>query len=156
MCDIIDSPNIFPIRHILVPYDESSYAIHALRTGLELAKKNRAHLTILSVKYNDLLGSSFITMTSSHSKIEQDRIKKFNEDFNKLDRYVKKMNIVMEYKILFSTSASESILSYAVSNNVDLIVMGSRGRGHIPLNMRVGSVSINVLLNAKCPVMIIK
>ena len=156
MSDIVDSPNIFPVRHILVPYDESSYAIHALRTGLELAKKNQSHLTVLSIKYNDLLGSSFITMTSDHSKIEQDRIKKFNENFNLLDKYAKKLNIVMEYKIIFSTSASESILSYASSNDVDLIVMGSRGRGHISLNMRVGSVSVNVILNSKCPVMVVK
>jgi len=95
-------------------------------------------------------------MTSDNSKIEQDRIKKFNENFNLLDKYAKKLNIVMEYKIVFSTSASESILSYASSNDVDLIVMGSRGRGHISLNMRVGSVSVNVILNSKCPVMVVK
>lgn len=47
------------------------------------------------------------------------------------------------------------ILDYANTNNVDLILMGSRGLGVVK-GVLLGSVSQYVIEQAKCPVMVVK
>ena len=54
-----------------------------------------------------------------------------------------------------SSSTSAAILNYAEQNNIDLIVMGTRGRSEFK-KMLLGSTALGVLTYAHCPVMIVK
>ena len=47
------------------------------------------------------------------------------------------------------------VLDFAESNNIDLIIMGSRGLGVVK-GVLLGSVSQYVVEQAKCPVMVVK
>lgn len=57
--------------------------------------------------------------------------------------------------IIQNGSPANTILDYADENGIDLIIMGSRGLGAIR-EFFLGSVSHNVVQNAKVPVLIVK
>ena len=59
-----------------------------------------------------------------------------------------------EKRVIFG-DPSHIICEEALSENVDLIVMGSRGRNPVQ-GMLLGSVSARVLSFARCPVLIVK
>ncbi|MMZ71849.1 Stress response protein NhaX [compost metagenome] len=56
---------------------------------------------------------------------------------------------------MFQGSPAEVILSYVKKHDNDVIVIGSRGLGTIR-EFVLGSVSHNVVQNAKIPVLVIK
>ena len=51
--------------------------------------------------------------------------------------------------IISSKNIAESIISFASTNKIDLVVMGTRGKG-MPKEMMLGRVSTDVALNAHC------
>ncbi|WP_282937928.1 universal stress protein [Paenibacillus sp. RC67] len=57
--------------------------------------------------------------------------------------------------VIQNGSPANTILDYADENGIDLIIMGSRGLGAIR-EFFLGSVSHNVVQNAKVPVLIVK
>ena len=63
--------------------------------------------------------------------------------------------MTLESEIIESKNTVKSILSFAESKNIDLIVMGSSGRGGFD-KMLLGSVSNGVMQKAKCSVLIVK
>jgi nucleotide-binding universal stress UspA family protein len=50
---------------------------------------------------------------------------------------------------------SAEVLDYVQKNNVDLVVMGTHGRGAIGKAL-LGSVADNVIRQAECPVMVVR
>lgn len=52
-------------------------------------------------------------------------------------------------------SASSEIVGYAEKESVDLIVMGTRGRGKMK-KMLLGSTASGVVMNASCTVMVVR
>ena len=54
-----------------------------------------------------------------------------------------------------SSSTRAAIVTYAEQNNIDIIVMGTRGRSGFK-KMLLGSTALGVLTYAHCPVMIVK
>jgi len=67
----------------------------------------------------------------------------------------KKNSIILDSKIIESNNTVKSLISYTKSKNIDLIVMGSSGRGGFD-KILLGSVSNVVMQKVKCPVLIIK
>ena len=53
------------------------------------------------------------------------------------------------------TSISGTIVIYAESENIDLIVMGSKGLSGIK-NMLLGSVAQEVVSHSHCPVLVVR
>jgi len=53
------------------------------------------------------------------------------------------------------TSVVPAIVDYAEKNNVDLIVVGTRGRSGLK-KLLLGSVASGVVTYASCPVMVVK
>ncbi len=54
-----------------------------------------------------------------------------------------------------SVSPADQIVDYAEKNDVDLIVMGTHGRGGLE-KMWLGSVTEKVLRKAHCPVLVVR
>ena len=66
------------------------------------------------------------------------------------------INAVLSDAILDSvTKAGNVILDFAETNDIDLIVMGSRGLGVVK-GVLLGSVSQYVVEQSKCPVLVVK
>ena len=72
----------------------------------------------------------------------------------RIDPLLKGLMNKVHVELLQETSPGDQIVTYAVDNGCDLIVMGSRGLG--ALRGMLGSVSSFVLRNADVPVLIVK
>ncbi|MEX0861342.1 universal stress protein [Nitrosopumilus sp.] len=67
----------------------------------------------------------------------------------------KKNAVSVDFKIIESNNTVKSILSFTKSKKIDLVIMGSSGRGSFD-KILLSSVSNDVLQKAKCPALITK
>ena len=75
--------------------------------------------------------------------------------FSKIKVKCKQNNVILNTKIINGISVSAQIVEYAESNNIDLIVVGTRGRSGFN-KLLLGSVASGVITYAHCPVMVVK
>lgn len=141
-------------KNILVPYDDSIPAIHAFDKAVELAKQHDSNLKVVTCLDIANLGGWYID-----KRINKDIMKKAKnltrKIFSKLDDTAKKNSIAVDFKIMESNNAVKTIISFVKSKSIDLVVIGSSGRGGFD-KVLLGSVSNGVMQKAKCPVLIIK
>jgi nucleotide-binding universal stress UspA family protein len=57
--------------------------------------------------------------------------------------------------ILDVSSVADAIISYAEKNNVDLIIIGTKGKTGLK-KVLLGSVASGVISHAKCPVLVVR
>jgi nucleotide-binding universal stress UspA family protein len=138
------------IRHILVPFDASDYSNRAFVYALDLAKKYGAELTVLSIMF-----SSLPTHIQHQTTIDNDTEKKMEKSFIRLHDVATKFEIPIKTEMIMESDIVDSILSYVSAHKVNLIVMGTRGRGG-PNRLMFGSVAMGTSQKAPCPVMLVK
>lgn len=139
------------IKKILVATDFSEHSEKALRYGTELSLKFKAELhlfhavAIAPVLYGE--GASF--PYQSQVEFEQQAAKE-------LDRLeIESEGGLQVVRHTCSGAPFVEIIRYAKENDVDLIVMGTHGRGAIA-HMLMGSVAEKVVSKAPCPVLIVR
>ncbi|EIJ65580.1 universal stress family protein [Candidatus Nitrosopumilus salaria BD31] len=141
-------------NNILVPYDDSISSLRAFNKAIELAKQHNSHIKVVSCLDIGNLGGWYID-----KRINKDimrKAKKITEDlFSKLEGIAKKNMVSIEFKIIESNNTVKSIITFTKSKHIDLVIMGSSGRGNFDKTL-LGSVSNGVMQKAKCPVLIIK
>ena len=137
------------IKNILVPVDGSEGADRAIEKAVMLAEICGAKLNFLYVANINQLAINAVL---------SDAI---------LDSVTKAGNVILEraLEMVPGTVAKESfsdtgspavvILDFAETNDIDLIVMGSRGLGVVK-GVLLGSVSQYVVEQSKCPVLVVK
>lgn len=152
----IDNTNTSLIKNILVPFDDSDYSSNAFNFALDLAKKYQAKLHVISVMYSNTFASSFLDIPVHQTSLERNRLKSLSKALVDLERKAVKSEISFVANLSLSSSVSETILSYASSYRIDLIVMGTRGRHGGPNHLRLGSVAIDVSQSSSCPVVFVK
>ena len=141
------------IKHILVPYDKSEPANHALEYAIDLAKKYNSNISIVScvsiqVPTDPYFGSAYIETTKL---LKEDAVKSISN----LESTLRESKISFKSDVLEVISITDSLVSYAESHDVDLIVIGSRGLGGFK-KLLLGSVASGVSQHSKCPVLIVK
>jgi len=142
------------ITKILVPIDGSKHSLKAFRAALDIAKNNNAKINVLTCLEKEDVGAWY-TDKRTNKKIMSDA-KKFAKEFlSKLEKPATDANVPISLNILETKSTSNQIITFSNSNKIDLIVIGSHGRGGFN-KFLLGSVSNKVSQMAKCPVMIIK
>lgn len=158
LCSGLDNCNIIrgnTIKKILVPFDNSSYAARSFGTALDMAKNRDASVVVISVIQDDI-SKSWVNDTPTReknmTKSSKDILK---EGMRMMQGQAKKIGIGFDSTIISSKNIAESIISFASTNKIDLVVMGTRGKG-MPKEMMLGRVSTDVALNAHCPVMLVK
>ena len=152
---------------ILVPYDGSKYAEKALNKAVNLAKLIKgSEIIILNVIEEILTPPSVFRTRIRHFKTGEDTtLSTYFRDLQTDMRY-KMVNtlekIKQKYKnsvkirtVVLVGSAKDKIVEYANRQNVDLIVMGSKGLKGIS-RLLMGSVSRHVSEKVKCSVMIVR
>ncbi len=140
-------------NHILVPYDGSDPSARALDKAIHIAKLDPA--TELTVAHVINLQPIVVSdMTFAQPDAYQEQVK---EQGNLIIERVKSMtgDVPTTNVVVLAGSPSEAIVDYAENSNCDLIIMGSRGLSSLKEFM-VGSVSHNVILHSRIPVMIMK
>ncbi|MHB8547225.1 MAG: universal stress protein [Nitrosotalea sp.] len=141
------------INHIMVPYDKSESASHAFEYAVDLAEKYSSSISIITCVSiqapTDLyFGTAYI---ETARLLKEDAVKSTLV----LESQLKKLKIVYKIEVLEVRSITDSLVSYAESHSVDLIVMGSRGFGGFK-KLLLGSVASGVSQHSKCPVLIVK
>jgi nucleotide-binding universal stress UspA family protein len=153
------------ISKILVATDGSTPSMRAADYAISIAIKNESQLITICVidfyKYPYLPSSIILAPTFGSEKYMQERNKaeecierikgKYKENSNsKINTEDLKAKIVGGTK-----SAAATIIEYAESQNVDLVVIGSRGRTKFK-KLLLGSVSSDVVKYAHCPVLVVR
>ncbi len=152
---------------ILVPYDGSKHAEKALNKAVNLAKLIKGSEMIILNVIEEILTPPLVFPTRiRHYKTGEDTT---------LSTYFRDLQTDMRYKMIITLekikqkyensvkirtvvlvgSAEDKIVGYANRQNVDLIVMGSKGLKGIS-RLLMGSVSRHVSEKVKCSVMIVR
>ncbi|MDG6904517.1 MAG: universal stress protein [Nitrososphaerota archaeon] len=151
---------VFPIKKILVSTDGSDNAKRAVSAASSLAKQNGSELVIVHVvsetiptQYSPIgINSPAADYSGYFKTIEQDGMKLVNQSVQD----AKNHGINARGEVLRTISSIvESVVEVANKENVDLIVMGTRGLGGFK-KLLLGSVSSGVVSHAKCSVLIVR
>jgi nucleotide-binding universal stress UspA family protein len=136
---------------IIIAIDGSDASMDAADYAISISKQHNAELYALHVIRADvdLFGphetSEFMTEMRNEGKKYMDKvILKANEK-----------NIQIKTEFISSTNIAGGIVDYAEENNIDLIVIGTRGLSGFK-KLLLGSVATNVVTYAHCPVMVVK
>ena len=136
-------------RHILVATDGSELAERALTTGLTLAKCLGAKVSVVVVE------APFQVFDIPASKTQQNEQTKTHAAsvLNRAADAAKRADVPCEYVQVGHEQPYQAIIETATGKGCDLIVMASHGRSGLSAKL-LGSVTSNVLMHVKIPVLV--
>jgi len=135
------------IRKILVPLDGSKNSLRGLKFALNLSKQSGSSILGLHV--------SSLPFFLKTPEIIGQKNKKSKEIISQATILSQKEKIPFKAVVKQSDNIGKTIVSFAETNKIDLIVIGSRGPDPV-LELFLGSVANYVLNKSKIPVTIIK
>ncbi len=150
---------------ILVPYDKSEHAKHALQTAIDFTAKSKSpKITVLYVTelpdFEDPGFEAAAQMAGVSPQSTQDSLKarRMYYDAQRGEIQEATADIVGDFKeIEFRVAAGKPqnvIDEYATTGEYDVVIMGCRGLG--ALRGALGSVSFAVLRSVDIPVLVVK
>lgn len=154
-------------KKILVALDGSESSQRAAQAALELAEKLKAELTVLHAiipptsYYHATLSTPVGMSLPAPSQHEIDAYysyaKRVAQDIvGEIESKAKRRSIAVKTEIPEAVSSVvETIVNHASRENVDMIVVGTRGLGGFK-KMLIGSVSSGIISHAHCPVLVIR
>jgi len=150
------------INKILIGIDGSDSSFNAASYAIDLSKKFNSEITLLSIvpskiHHGDSSGVFGMVLQSYFNDYKKEAEKWFKEIINQIgneensetDKKIKTDVITTPFSI------AASILNYAEERNVDLIIIGTRGKSGIK-KMLLGSVASDVVTYSYCPVLVTK
>ena len=150
----IEAPDVIPrnhatgsIRRILLATDLSPASDGAAVQALDLAADLGADLVVLSVIDPD-----------GRRAAHRERIDQLRSDRELAAQGIvsrgRKRDVTVRF-LIWEGPPGESIVEATASEQVDLVVVGSHGRGPVG-RFLVGSVSEHVVRHAPCPVLVVR
>lgn len=137
-------------KRILVAVDGSSSSTNAFNEALNVAERNNAKLFILTVvDFKFSIGDPAFINDALKFHLNNAEI-----ELEKLIANSKLSQFEYETKI-DSGNPKRKIIEYGLENQVDLIMLGSTGRGAVEQAI-VGSTTAYVVNHADCNVMVVK
>ncbi|MBF7097687.1 universal stress protein [Alkalibacter mobilis] len=139
-------------KKILVPTDASDFSKRALLEAIGIAHMTDGEIILLNITHSP---DSYWGYTASYGiNVNQDALEQLGK--MAIDITLADITTDVEIKTMIRYgSPSLQIMDVATEEDVDLIVMGSHGRGFVS-GALIGSVSQKILHNSKCPVLIVK
>jgi nucleotide-binding universal stress UspA family protein len=139
------------IRRILVPTDFSDSARQALEWGVSLAREFKAELVLLHVVENLTVGYASDLFPVPMAEVYEEISGYARTELAKMTEEVRKQGVVVEERLAQGTPSAE-IIRVAKEEPVDLIVLGSHGKGLLD-HALFGSTTERVVRKAPCPVL---
>ena len=151
------------LSKILVAIDGSQASFDSADYAIMLAKQHNSQLILLHVLHPVEYYSSlqfFEVQQHQDSRVLIEQAKKeankwFDDIKKKIEENSLEKQIKIETTIIVSTTIVDSILDYAEDNDIDLIVIGTRGRSRIK-KLLLGSTASGVVTYSSCPVTVVK
>ena len=143
------------LKNILVATDFSEASDVALTYGRDLARSYGAGLHVLHVTESLLIRFSIdapITyLPELQTHIEEEARRRIDALVTDEDKATLNARAV----VITSAGTAEAIVQYATDLRIDLIVMGTHGRGALA-QVLMGSVAERVVRTAPCPVLTVR
>lgn len=151
------------ISRILVAIDGSEESMRAAAHAVTMARIYDAELLTLTV----INTQPWFYSSTPYGLADNQTMEKVHEKdreeaqhwLNQIKANAEDIGIkIISTKILMvptTSSTSAAIVNYAEQNNVDIIILGTRGRSGLK-KMLLGSTALGVLTYAHCPVMVVK
>jgi nucleotide-binding universal stress UspA family protein len=151
---------------ILVAMDGSESSKDAARYAIMMAKKNNSELIAIHILTPDGYAYLFDIPPSDAGSLEElmnisrhvvmnwiDEIKEEEQTNNDGNKNMDKVRLKTEVMLATKPIVGE-IVDYAERENIDLIVIGTRGRTGLK-KILLGSVASGVVTYASCPVLVV-
>jgi nucleotide-binding universal stress UspA family protein len=143
----------------LVAIDGSQSSMDAAAYAAAMARKNNAQLIVLHVLFSPL-GYEYSSGKFGDETIPSSVKQIFGATKNEAEQWFNKIKertgeVIRTEVIVTDTSVAGAIIRYAEEHNVDLIVVGTRGRSAFT-KLLLGSVASAVVTYAHCPVLLIR
>ena len=145
---------------IIVGIDGSEESMNAADYAIAIAKMYNAELIAIHVLTSDI-GYTYSSPGVESPPLTVKEIILLAEDeakkwFDKTKEKADKSGIRFRSEtIMAKSSAASTILDYAEEQNINLIVVGTRGRSGIK-KMLLGSTASELVTYAACPVLVVK
>jgi len=146
-------------KKILIPFDGSEHSKRAILFAADVAQQHNSELFLVHVvKDKDIPPEilEYIKSEKINGGIGKVSAKLISEGIMKAARkQVQEMGLKIAKSMVFSGDPVEEIIQFAKNNDIDMIVIGSRGLGQIK-GLLLGSVSSKVCHLAECTCVTVK
>ena len=146
------------INKILVAVDGSDHALKAVDYAASIAASMDVELNILFVLKSQSLPKGLLKYADAEHIIggNKDILEKMAFDIvTNAKSHATKCNVKNVTTEVKNGPVARTIVAYAVENNADMIVIGTRGMGNIEATLR-GGIAHRVELLSKCPVLSVR
>lgn len=140
------------LNNVLVATDFGEASDAALNYGRALARTFGAKLHLLHVTENVYLKA---VGTDTYSVVFPELQRDVDEEARRQLRNRIDQDTPTEMALLTSNAPAASIVDYARAHQIDLIVVGTHGRGAVA-HLLMGSVAEKVVRSAPCPVLTVR
>lgn len=152
----VDREALIAVKKILTPVDRSGYKEKILAYALSLGKAWGAELTVIHVidPGHGVPGGRI----KEKEREREEEAKREAETLllNTIDPLIRKEGINIKKEVIEeSDTVEKAIIDYAEKNNIDVIVIGTKGMTAVE-EIFLGSVANNVIHHAHCPVFAIR
>jgi nucleotide-binding universal stress UspA family protein len=143
------------LKHILVAIDFSEPSETALEYGRAMARTFNATLHVVHVVDAFLPGMAAETAAADYGRLIDELEQAAHQHLDATVREDDRRELGAKAVLLRQSSPAQGIVTYAASANVDLIVIGTHGRGGWS-HLLMGSVAEKVVRTAPCPVLTVR
>jgi nucleotide-binding universal stress UspA family protein len=145
---------VIRLKKVLVPTDFSDSARHAFSYGVSFAREYKAELVLLHVVENLTVGYASDLFPVPMAEVFQEISGYAKTELAKLAAEAKQKGVACS-ELVAQGKPSAEIIRYAAENQVDMIVLGTHGKGMLDQAL-FGSTTERVVRRAPCPVLTVR
>ncbi|MEF2145433.1 MAG: universal stress protein [Desulfovibrionaceae bacterium] len=139
------------VKKILLPVDDSEYSTRAAQMAAKMAKNFGAEVIVLSCyRIFKLPQMDDQTLGRAMDELVAARV----DIIERQTAPLRELGVPYETEIQ-GGRPSDLVPRFAQSQGVDMVIMGSKGRGDLE-GLIMGSVTHKVMQSVKCPVLVVK
>jgi nucleotide-binding universal stress UspA family protein len=142
------------LKKLLVPTDFSESARHALTYGISFAREYQAELVILHVVENLTVGYASDLFPVPMAEVFQEISGYAKAELAKLGAVAREKEVEVLEQVVQGKPSAE-IIRFAREAEVDMIVLGTHGKGMLDQAL-FGSTTERVVRRAPCPVLTVR
>jgi nucleotide-binding universal stress UspA family protein len=146
---------VIKLKKVLVPTDFSDSARHALTYGISFAREYEAELVLLHVVENITVGYASDLFPVPMAEVFQEISGYAKAELAKLAALARERGVTTVSEIVVQGKPSAEIIRHAAENAVDMIVLGTHGKGMLDQAL-FGSTTERVVRRAPCPVLTVR
>jgi nucleotide-binding universal stress UspA family protein len=145
---------VIKLKKVLVPTDFSESARHALTYGISFAREYEAELTLLHVVENLTVGYASDLFPVPMAEVFQEISGYAKAELAKLAEVAREKGVTVAEQVAQGKPSAE-IIRFAQEQKVDMIVLGTHGKGMLDQAL-FGSTTERVVRRAPCPVLTVR